>query len=234
MHDGASAMADALRAMDELARALRMRRASGVVCGADATRTAHTQAALASDAADACACHRTPRRTHAVAARADGRCVRAGRDGGGDDAACLECGFEDAWALSVAVPGPPPTLLLPERALAPGAAPGFREARRVSGRESANPRRLSATHLISLQVSAEAAAALLGAGVAVGGALRAAPAAGAGSAEFVRGRAGVGAPFAPGGEPLENGKGKRACAVSDATLAAWLAVRGRARCLFAV
>ena len=136
-------------------------------------------------------------------------------------------GFDDAWSLPVGVPGPPSTLLLPVRPDAPGAPVGVREvhpARKLSWRVR------GALTLIALCTQAPAAevTALLGAGVAVGGALRAAPAAGAGSAEFVRGRAGVGAPFAPGGEPLENGgKGKRACAVSDATLAAWLAVRGR-------
>ena len=50
----------------------------------------------------------------------------------------------------------------------------------------------------------------------------------AGSADFVRGRAGAGTPFAPGGEPLT--RKKRAPAVDEATLQAWLAVRDPRAC----
>jgi hypothetical protein len=76
------------------------------------------------------------------------------------------------------------------------------------------------------QVPAGEVTALLGAGVAVGGSLRAPPSGNAGSAEFVRGRVGAATPFAPGGEPLA--RQPKPSRVSDAQLADWLAVRPHA------
>lgn len=141
----------------------------------------------------------------------------------------LKGAFRDAWTLPIGVPGPPTTVLVARPPAFPGGPIGEAEARARSTKSAALTPRLS---LFPIQVPAEEVTALLGAGAVVGGGLREPPAVAAGSTDFVRGRAGAGTPFAPGGEPLA--RQARPPPVDDATLQAWLQARSSSCVLFLI
>ena len=134
--------------------------------------------------------------------------------------------FEDAWRLPIGTPGPPRTWLVVRPPDVQGGPIGMEEARRTrsSSARQLNPDGAAALLSPGVQVPAEEVIALLGPNAVVGGGLRDPPPIAAGSADYVRGRAGAGAPFAPGGEPLA--RQKRQPAVDEATLQAWLQARG--------